>query len=568
MMPNVVRGDRMAGLMTYLMGPGRANEHTEPHLVAGDDALMVWHNDDELDRDAGVAIARHLDQPRGTFGVEVTGGHVWHCSLSLRAEEGMLTDEQWGEIARDFIAGMEFDDQEGTRAPCRWAAVRHGVSKNGNDHIHVVVNLVREDATKASTHVDFRRAQRVARALEIKHGLERLESVQAERSTRGWHPAEREAQARSKAKARHELSRAQGAGSGVSWEQLTRAERQARIMAEMRRDQPRHTLAVRVRGCAEAAQDEAEWVRRMRRVGLLVRPRFAAGRTDVIVGYSVAERPEFGERPIWYGGGQLAHDLRLPRIRERWLDTPEGASAAAAEWIAARRGRRVVAPGREAVEASPQVWERQAEELRLMVERLRGVGVDDRDLWATVARQSAGVLAAWSNAVEEAPGDLARAAEALSRSGQTHRPTITPQRAGTTAITGTALLVASAVRGGQGTVAQAVMIRQLLRMAQAVYDVSVAAEQFRYAELLLTDTRQCLLRVRDRLPAPAKLSSSEAEQPSVPANIDPELRATLERMRAANAYSATKAVSPMPPRLSSAARPVTSRPHPASGLER
>ena len=317
MMPNVVRGDRMAGLMTYLVGPGRANEHTEPHLVAGDDALMVWHNDDELDRDAGVAIARHLDQPRGTFGVEVTGGHVWHCSLSLRAEEGMLTDEQWGEIARDFIAGMEFDDQEGTRAPCRWAAVRHGVSKNGNDHIHVVVNLVREDATKASTHVDFRRAQRVARALEIKHGLERLESVQAERSTRGWHPAEREAQARSKAKARHELSRAQGAGSGVSWEQLTRAERQARIMAEMRRDQPRHTLAVRVRGCAEAAQDEAEWVRRMRRVGLLVRPRFAAGRTDVIVGYSVAERPEFGERPIWYGGGQLAHDLRLPRIRER-----------------------------------------------------------------------------------------------------------------------------------------------------------------------------------------------------------------------------------------------------------
>lgn len=568
MMPNVVRGDRMAGLMTYLVGPGRANEHTEPHLVAGDDALMVWHNDDELDRDAGVAIARHLDQPRGTFGVEVTGGHVWHCSLSLRAEEGMLTDEQWGEIARDFIAGMEFDDQEGTRAPCRWAAVRHGVSKNGNDHIHVVVNLVREDATKASTHVDFRRAQRVARALEIKHGLERLESAQAERSTRGWHPAEREAQARSKAKARHELSRAQGTGSGVSWKQLTRAERQARIMAEMRRDQPRHTLAVRVRGCAEAAQDEAEWVRRMRRVGLLVRPRFAAGRTDVIVGYSVAERPEFGERPIWYGGGQLAHDLRLPRIRERWLDTPEGASAAAAEWTAARRGRRVVAPGREAVEASPQVWERQAEELRLMVERLRGVGVDDRDLWATVARQSAGVLAAWSNAVEETPGDLARAAEALSRSGQTHRPTITPQRAGTTAITGTALLVASAVRGGQGTVAQAVMIRQLLRMAQAVYDVSVAAEQFRYAELLLTDTRQCLLRVRDRLPAPPKLSSSEAEQPSVPANIDPELRATLERMRAANAYSATKAVSPMPPRLSPAARPVTSRPHPASGLER
>ena len=53
-MPNVVRGDRMAGLMTYLVGPGRANEHTEPHLVAGDGALMAWHNDDELGRDGSV----------------------------------------------------------------------------------------------------------------------------------------------------------------------------------------------------------------------------------------------------------------------------------------------------------------------------------------------------------------------------------------------------------------------------------------------------------------------------------------------------------------------------------
>lgn len=569
MMPNVVRGDRMAGLLTYLVGPGRANEHTEPHLVAGDDALMVWHNDDELDRDAGLAIARHLDQPRTAFEVEVNGGHVWHCSLSLRAEEGMLTDEQWGKIARDFIAAMEFDDQEGTRAPCRWAAVRHGVSKNGNDHIHVVVNLVREDATKASTHLDFRRAQRAARALEIKHGLERLESSQAGRSTRGWHPAEREAQARSKARARHEKSRAQGAGSGVAWEQLTGAEQQARIAAEMRRDQPRHTLAVRVRGCAEAAADEAEWVRRMRRAGLLVRPRFAAGRTDVIVGYSVAARPQCGERPIWYGGGQLAHDLRLSRVRERWSDTPEGASAAAAEWTAARRGRRVVAPGREAIDPGPEMWEQQAEELRLVVERLRGVGVDDQGLWATVARQSAGVLAAWSNAVEETPGDLARAAEALSRSGQTHRPTITPQHAGTTAITGTALLVASAVRGGKGTLAQAVMIRQLLRLAQAIHDAHVAAEQLRHAELLRADTRQALLRVRDRLPALPQLSATQSVQPSPAADIDPELQATLERMRAANAHAATKAVSPVPPRLTPAARPATTtRPGPAPGLER
>src|SRR5690625_744493 len=106
-MPNVVRGDRMAGLLTYLAGPGRTNEHTDPHLVAGDPALMAWHDDDELNREAGLAIARHLDRPRTAYDVEVKGGHVWHCSLSLLADECSFTDEQWVAIAGDFITRSE-----------------------------------------------------------------------------------------------------------------------------------------------------------------------------------------------------------------------------------------------------------------------------------------------------------------------------------------------------------------------------------------------------------------------------------------------------------------------------
>ena len=76
MMPNITRGDRMSGLMTYLVGAGRANEHTEPHLVAGDAAMMAWHDDAELGRDSALAIARHLDRPRKAFDVDVKGGHV------------------------------------------------------------------------------------------------------------------------------------------------------------------------------------------------------------------------------------------------------------------------------------------------------------------------------------------------------------------------------------------------------------------------------------------------------------------------------------------------------------
>ena len=70
-MPNITRGERMSGLIVYLAGPGRANEHTEPHLVAGDSAVMAWHDDSELSRDDALRIARELDQPRRAYGVTV-----------------------------------------------------------------------------------------------------------------------------------------------------------------------------------------------------------------------------------------------------------------------------------------------------------------------------------------------------------------------------------------------------------------------------------------------------------------------------------------------------------------
>lgn len=553
-MPNVVRGDRMSGLMTYLAGPGRSNEHTEPHLVAGDAAMLAWHDDAELSRDSALAIARHLDRPRTATGVEVNGGHVWHCSLSLRADErddkGPLSDEQWRAIADDFVRAMDFDDAEGTKAPCRWVAVRHGVSTNGNDHIHLVVNLVREDGTKASVHNDFKRAQSAARALEVKHGLEPLESARAERATRGYDPAEREAQARARARAKYERSVPPGA-STVAWARLSGADRQARIAAELRTDQPRYLLALKVRGCATASSDEAEFVRRLRRSGLLVRPRFADGRTDVVTGYSVAERPTAGERPIWYGGGHLARDLTLPRLRDGWPDTPTGASDAAAEWSAAKRGRRVVAPGRETTTPDTEAWTRQNDELRALVERLRAVPVEDRDTWATVARQTAGAFAAWSNATEQTPGDLAAAADALSRSAQTYGRTVRPTKAGTVAISGAAMLLASAARGGQGTVAQAAMIRQFIRLTHEVYKAAVASEQARQARLLAQDTRARLMRVRDALPTPegaavpaASTATAVIERASP--HLDPEAQAVLDRLRAGQAHEATGATSPVP----------------------
>lgn len=506
----------MAGLMTYLVGPGRANEHEEPHLVAGDGMLMAWHGDAELGRDSALAIARHLDKPRSLYETEVNGGHVWHASLSLRADEAQLSDEQWGQIASEFVHEMGFDDHEGTKAPCRWVAVRHGVSKNGNDHIHIAVNLVREDGTKAAIHNDYHRAQRVVRELEKRHGLQELESVRQERATRGYDPAEREAQARARARARHERERSSGEAKMPAWEALSGTDRRSKIAAELRTDQPRYLLALRVRGAAAASQDEGEFVRRMRRNGLLVRPRFADGRSDVVTGYSVAARPSYGERPIWYGGGQLGRDLALPRLRVEWPDTPTGAAEAAKEWEAAYRGRRAVAPGRETQEIDPETWERQSQELLATVQQLEQVPVEDRETWARVAKHSSGVLAAWSNATEQTPGHLAVAAEALSRSAQTYRQPQREPSVNMQAFAGTAMVVASAARGGQGVVAQVTMMKTMLRLSQSIYNANVADRQAKQAKMILDDTRYRLAAVRERLervpvPTPAVQQSPAAD---------------------------------------------------------
>lgn len=487
----------MAGLMAYLAGPGRANEHTEPHLVAGDPAMLAWHDDDELGRDSAYAIARHLDRPSKALGVEVPGGHVWHCSLSLRAEEGQLPDEKWRAIAESFVDRMGFGDHEGTKAPMRWIAVRHGLSTNGNDHVHLVVSLVREDGTKASIHNDRIRARDLCRELELEYGLEPLESAGRGRASVPFQYGEREAVARRRARGRFEQARRAGLVPG-EWGSLPQADRDGLIAAETTADQPRWELARKVRACATASVDEAEFVRRLRQHGVLVRPRFADGRTDVVTGYSVASKPVAGERPIWYGGGHLGKDLTLPRLRAEWPDTPYGADAAVGEWAAAKRGRRPVAPGREVAAPDPEVWQQVSRELEQLREQLRSVPVGDRETWARVARQSAGVFAAWSAGVESEPGPLAATADALARSAETIRAPKSP-RVVLPSAAGAAYLMLAANK--PGVAGQAAVLRQMANLAKALHDMHQAEGAVRRAAAVQRAVLSDLRTVSDRLSA-------------------------------------------------------------------
>ncbi|SDO32236.1 Relaxase/Mobilisation nuclease domain-containing protein [Cryobacterium flavum] len=545
-MPNIRRGGQMGGLMVYLAGGGRHNEHEEQHLVAGDSAIMAQHGYSVLDTNTALAIARSLDAPRRAFDVEVlrmvkdsdpvTGevtskrvaGDVWHCSLSLRAEEGQLSDEKWGTIAQDFADRMGFTESSG-KAACRWVAVRHGLSTNGNDHIHLAVSLVREDGTKATTHNDFTRAQEVCRDLERDYGLEQLESRGLGLGERGVKPAERE-----------------------------RAGRSSSVEVDA------HKMERSVRAAATASVDEGEFVRRLRRGGVLIRPRYAAGRDDVVAGYSVAVRPPVGEKPIWYGGGRLARDLTLPRLREGWPDSPQTAQGAVDEWRATAKNPweyRPVAPGREESTPSPEMWKQYSDEIGQLRKQLRDVPVTDRATWAHVARETAGAFAAWSQRVEATPGPLAQTSRELARSAHLRAYQSRPKPTQLGSASNAAMILMQAASGGQGTMAEAIMLRQLGRVSVAILDMHSAVGDARRAEQVTATLRNQFAAVTDRLPTvPSKTVQPDSR--TQPADVPVVMR------QATDGLAAPGTGSPVPNKLQPTTRKTPATPRERGGLGR
>ena len=457
-----------------------------------------------------MAIAKDLDEPRVKLGVEVTrqeritdpvtgevtsrrvAADVWHCSLSLRAEEGQLADEKWGVIAQDFVDRMGFTEAASGKADCRWVAVRHGLSTNGNDHVHIAVSLVREDGTKAPTHNDFKRAQDVCRDLERDYGLEQLESRERGIGERGIKPAEQ--------------ARAKRTGTEVESHKLERI----------------------VRAASVASVDEGEFVRRLRRGGVLIRPRFAAGRDDVVAGFSVALRPARDAQPIWYGGGRLARDLTLPRMREGWPDSVQSAQGAVDEWRATSKNPwqyRPVAPGREESTPDPKLWKQYTDEIKQLRVQMREVPFDDRAGWAHLARDTAGAFAAWSQRVEPTPGPLAQTARDLSRTAQIRAHESRPRAAGRVSAAGATMMLLQAATQGQGTMAEAIMLRQLAATVKAVMEMHAAIGDAQRAAQIDRTLRDKYTAVRDRLPAivrPATGTPSNA-MPAPAAGLDLDL---------------------------------------------
>jgi hypothetical protein len=183
--PNITRGGGMQGVVEYLAGPGNANEHENPTLIAGSLGVATEAGFERTkldDRAIQQALADALDAPRVVWGREVrkrnptTGemeaAHVWHCSLTLAPGE-TLTDTDWMRVGRQFVAAMKFDG-------CEWALIKHGATGTDRlDHAHLVVNLVQTETGKpASVHNDFKRAQAACARIARERGLTELAGQQ------------------------------------------------------------------------------------------------------------------------------------------------------------------------------------------------------------------------------------------------------------------------------------------------------------------------------------------------------------------------------------------------------
>jgi hypothetical protein len=282
---HIKKGRFVAGLLYYLYGSGKSDEHRNPHLVA------AWR--DQLTnleppiRPGGRrdfrSLTSLLNAPLTAAGRCGQNGTVWHCVLSAAPADPLLTDDEWNAIATDFMDLMGLapkDDPAGVR----WVAVRHGLSKGGIDHIHIAATLARQDGQLPSLHNDFLRARRACLEIEQRHGL----TVTA--------PADRTARARP-----------------------TRAETE-RAARNGRSEPPRTTLCRCVQNAAAGAHSEADFFTRIRDTGAVIRERRSQTEPGRVTGYAVALAGDVSKTgtPIWYSGGKLAPDLSLPRLRRRW----------------------------------------------------------------------------------------------------------------------------------------------------------------------------------------------------------------------------------------------------------
>lgn len=443
-------GTGPGSLVSYLFGPGRHNEHEQQRLIAGSAMIEAGFNGVDLagDSSARRALAQEFDaawrqvrRERGLPLIPVEGetargaaraDRVFHGVLSLGEREGQLSDAKWAQLAREFVEQMDFINSK-NGADCAWMAVHHGASKDGNDHLHIAVNLVRDDGRRWNDRQSKKRTAQSAARVAAKHSLEVTFDV--------------------------ELTSGIGNVSRAEWERARTAQRE-----------PDRLVARRIlEGAALTSSSEAEFVRTARAAGLIVMPRRGTAKEASPTGYSVKVRDSEGG--IFYSPSKMDKGLGLEQLRERYGWGIRSQLDAVSVWHE-RNSRSVGSAFQLPVADQIQAVRRELQSDRPDVH------------WRHAAREASTVLGAWSISAD-APQDryLARASDALLKAAQ-------PRRAsGKEVISGAAqtAMIVSQAGSSNDTAARLAM---LMQMTQLVESIARRAE----AERDLTKAREELAR--------------------------------------------------------------------------
>jgi len=480
------RGTRTRGLVEYLFGPGRAEEHTNQRIVAAWEP--AWEGITHPDEVQRALLTAEVDAPVMRMPeVAKPAEHVYHVSISNHGEDRNLSDEEWATVARavaDKLGLSGTDTEEGAR----WFAVHHGAASGDRDHIHFVATLVREDGRGIYLNKDKLALREVAKEMQARFGLEvrtrepgagarELSRPELAATLQAGEQRDQQPVAPSRHSDVEQQQPDRGGEEGVAPEPVAPVE------------VPRRRLERAVRAAAAAASTEAQWLARLGELGVEVAPRWARG-ADRVVGYRVAltdlPTQQAGSKAVWFGGGKLAHDLTLPALRAGWTDgdpvtawrrastpAPTPAPAPDPAPVVLGQGHHHTAaptstgPGPEDLGTK---FTAATTTLRGAMFTAREVGGDGASV-ARAARDTAGLLAAFAE--HAPPADQRRLVAAsghLARAGQVAhgqpRGARSPLAPGFAQVAATVLTAASG-----GTASTAVLLAQVARLTRTVAEL-------------------------------------------------------------------------------------------------
>ncbi|WP_447005154.1 relaxase/mobilization nuclease domain-containing protein [Saccharothrix isguenensis] len=403
MIAKVVRGYRPAGLIRYLFGPGKAEEHRNPRIVAAWDGATWAHQPEkaaavrvdgemvepgefdfvlrplittmqEWPRVAGLPMStpraitdewaervrlgdvppdapawvRYYKWDARKKAMVLRPGYVWHTPVRLHPGDRTLSDEEWERIAERLMKATGIH-----QAGCRWIAVRHA-----DDHIHLMATLVSEVTEKQFTPFrDFLALRKECQALERELGLTPTAGIDKTAAV---------------APTRQEKGKAERLGRKVT---------------------AREKLRLVVSQVAATSRSGKQFLRELKREGL--RPQVVSGDGGRVLGYTVSLPGDLTKRSelVRYSGSKLAADLTWPKLTDRWASIlpPDALERIDGAWATPEQRQ-------AAMEASTRAVVHVVEALRTgaVYEDLGGIAHATGELLAALARgrerRSGGVL--------------------------------------------------------------------------------------------------------------------------------------------------------------------------------